>query len=225
MSHKKRWGTATSINTVIHVKMNGLPASIQLSLYHYIEDELRPLKLGLSFIMSLDLSWTGGINLNFTRGVTNSTRFARSTMTDGTLIQVAQCNINMDRIEEFIDDGNRERALCNATLHEFLHALGLDHILYLPDKMPKPLMGMIFGKKSPLSSDKLYFEYADKQALKSLYGKNLKTKKVKFKPEDIDKTCYFIHKEKQRYSFSVTITAEEMQVSGLVSGGYKKVIQ
>lgn len=118
-------------------------------------------------------------------------------------IQKQVITIKKECLELYTEGSNRDNAFMNVVRHEFLHGLGIDHIKYLPDSMPKPLMS------TNLSTDREYFTWNDRRAILDKYG--VRGKVLTFSDEDIGKTLYVIYKDKEK-SFSVPITSTKMTV-------------
>lgn len=116
----------------------------------------------------------------------------------GDIISTVYCYINLDRLSNFKGD-DYSIAIRNTVRHEFLHALLAIHHKKIPFRY-KPLMN------KTLSSDKVYWTYDDRKQLMELYPiKKRPDKIVDFQVGQVNKTAYFICKERPK-SFQLFIS-------------------
>lgn len=216
-----------------HVSITGLD-DFEISaqeLQDYWGSLLSPLDLDLELVYDDDTTHDGDISIIFAAGAcpandwfgTREWTFYKYADIVGPYQFVIPYKIQVVKLykECFYnyDDTNRRRAIINAVTHELtIHALTGDqtHISHIPGKMDKPLGGI------HLSTDKLYWIWADKRRLLKVFGKHGTL--VKFNEEDVGKVCYFIY-ENPAKSFSELITGTEMHVDYMPKGKKRREIR
>lgn len=109
----------------------------------------------------------------------------------------------------------------NVMMHEFIHALWVDHIKYIAGRMPTPLLAT--GGNLTVRRSDLIFTYNDAWQLHQKYHRNVlvRSKVVKFKKDSIGKYCYLIQGDN---SVSFVVKSRSMRLSGL-RGQYKRVVK
>lgn len=127
-------------------------------------------------------------------------------------------NINLNYMDAYPPDSNRINAFINVLVHEFLHVLGLAHLLHI--KLGKKMELSIMNPK--VSTADLYWTKSAEMALRLLYGGF--GKRFEFKDSDIGKTAYFLHWFSIKKSFALPIGRKIMYVPG-VKRGYKLIVQ
>ena len=227
----------------LHVKIRGLddePEYNRETVEDYIMSRLNPLSLDLNIIWDDELA-EGGISFYFHRDIAygqDSNPFVmrktwgfRNTdieyppgsgnfLTDKVL--TASIRINLNYMDKFPADAkNRYHAFRNIVLHEFLHGLGICHLMHI--NIGKKKKGMLETvMKTRVSTDKLYWTKSAEMALRRLYGGV--GKKFTFTDEDIGKTVYFLHWWSNKKSFALPVDRKVMYVHG-VKHGYKVVVR
>lgn len=227
--HKQLW----ELDQDLHVKIQGLENETQYSkqtLIDYIKQNIEPLNLRLNLIFDdvVDHTSKGGITFTFHRhlsgdsfGTRKITGFRQELLGTKLVLYpytVMSTKIDLRVMDQFLGPNN-PNAFKNICFHEFLHGLGVAHIDFLPKKMSTPLM-----REDGLSTDKLYYNYNDKRAARSLYAHH--GEKLVFKPEEVNKTCCIIQKKNKnkKKSFCFKITNQVMWVIDLPQRYKKEII-
>lgn len=219
--------TAWRVGQTVHVKTTGMSDKDRFDGLSYVNSKIRPLHLDFNITydnnIKLPNGSSEGISIVYTPISTECYGTRRITGyengPDGTYINphvVQVIKIGTDCV-----GGRRdlnEIYWFNVLLHEFCHALFMDHLTYVKN-MEIPLM----NKHASLTE--LLWTYADQWQLKRAYCRSqlVNYKRMNFKRADVGKTCYLI-KDGKSVCFPVKYQSELLPFIGKLSS-YKAVIK
>lgn len=227
--------TEWAIGQKVHVRIRGLSNGDKADQIAYTQSKIDPLKLDIKLVFDDNLKLPSGISEGIsisyipvsvecygTRKITGYLQDANGNLT--TAHRIMSIRIGLDcyggkRDNLFRDGSTSEIYWFNVFLHEFNHALDMDHLTWLK-KMPEPLMNHY------ASATKLLWTYADQWQLKRKYATRdrlLNYRRINFKRSEPGKTCYLINGD-DSISFKIGSQSELLPYVKNLSK-YKKVVK
>lgn len=219
--------TAWRVGQAVHVKTTGMSDKDRFDGLSYVNSKIRPLHLDFNITYDNNLKLPNGssegisivyvpvsVECYGTRRITGYENGPDGTYINPHVVQVIK--IGTDCV-----GGRRELNEVfwfNVLLHEFCHALFMDHLTYIKS-MEIPLMNKY------ASFNELLWTYADQWQLKRAYNRSqlVNYKRMNFKRSDLGKTCYLV-KDGKSVCFPIKYQSELLPYIGKLSS-YKAVIK